>query len=616
MESRVVPCPGADGCAVSIILVSKLLIQKKVGMKYRILSLSLCFFFSLISSTLDARQPLKILAIGNSFSADAVEEFLDDLAKKGGAEVVIGNAFIGGCSLERHWSNADKDLQAYSYRKVVNNKKSISKKTLLQCIQDEKWDYITFQQVSTLSGMVSSYFPYLKDLVDYVKQHATNPQVKLAMHQTWAYAKDSSKPAFKTYHRNQMDMYNAIVESVWSAADSVGIDLVIPSGTAIQNARTSILGDVFNRDGSHLNRLGKYTTACVWYEVFTGDSPVGNSFAPDSLTAFQRAIAQNAAHLAVSSPKRVSSMRFSEGLVKEPNEHLKQSEFLMFQSGFEDHTVIVPAGQYNHRMTGWDSNLKKSDWVADITALMDEVSITYTKGDSTKRLASIVADPVRPQNRVLQFLIKEPWMTDTTEKARIQCDFYGIKNGLKEFTQSMRVYLPENMNELRYYPDVITWFTIVELWNNVAWRPAVPYGGRVTLGLTKPVSGESDLYFKVDAQDIDRKLPPDQRFKTLWVEKNNRIKVPVGEWFTLEFYCKEGDKQNGRFYMTMETEDGNKQVVFDITNYTHNSQDPSPDGITEFNPLKLYTSKEISTYMKTKGKALQLLWDDLKLWGK
>ena len=69
----------------------------------------------------------------------------------------------------------------------------------------------------------------------------------------------------------------------------------------------------------------------------------------------------------------------------------------------------------------------KSDWERDIESIMDRVSVTYTKGDSTQRLASIVSDPVNSHNRVLQFLIKEPWMTDTTEKARIQCDFYGIK---------------------------------------------------------------------------------------------------------------------------------------------------------------------------------------------
>lgn len=585
-------------------------------MKDKILSFTLCLFFLIRGFTLSAQQPLRILAIGNSFSADAIEEFLDDLAVEGGLEIVVGNAFIGGCSLEKHWDNAENDLPVYSYRKIVNGRKSISKKTLLQCIADEKWDYITFQQVSTLSGVLQSYFPSLTDLTDYVKRHAANPQLRLAMHQTWAYPRHSTKPAFDTYHKDQMEMYRAIVESVWAAADSVGIDLVIPSGTAIQNARTSILGDVFNRDGSHLNALGKYTVACTWYEVLTGKSLVGNCFAPDSFTTSQVAVAQHAAHLAVSHPKQLSFMNLMECFGSEPNKHLKQTENLLFQSGFEDHTVIVPFGQYNHQILGRDSKLEKSDWEADIVPIMEKVSLTYTKGDSTKRLASIVPDPSKPKNKVLQFLIREPWMTDTTEKARIQCDFYGIKKGLKEFTQSMRLFLHEDMNELRYYPDVITWFTIVELWNNVAWRPTVPYGGRVTLGLTKPTTGEGDFYFKVDAQDIDCTLPPDQRFKTLWVEKNNRIKVPIGEWFTLELYCKEGDDKTGRFYMTIEMQDGSKHLVFDITNYTHNSQDPSPDGITDYNPLKLYTSKEIADYMKNKNKALQLYWDDLKLWGK
>lgn len=562
------------------------------------------------------QQPIKILAIGNSFSTDAAEEYLDDLATEGGTELIIGNAFIGGCSLEKHWRSAEKDLPAYSYRKIVNNKKATSKKTLLQCVRDEEWDYITFQQVSTLSGVPSGYFPYLADLVNYVKQHATNAKVRLAMHQTWAYPQHSSKPAFATYANSQMQMYKAITESVWEAADSVGIDLVIPSGTAIQNARTSTLGDVFNRDGSHLNEAGKYTAACTWYEAFTGKSSVGNTFAPGHFTACQKTIAQNAAHLAIQTPKQVSLMEVLNCPGEAPNEYLKQREFLLFQSGFEGNTTIVSAGQYNHHIIGKDSTLEKSDWTTDVESIMDQVSITYTKGDSTKRLASIVPDPVNPHNKVLHFLIREPWMTDTTEKARVQCDFYGMKKGLKEFTQSMKVYLHEDMRELRNYPDPISWFAIVELWNNVAWRPSVSYGGRVTLGITKPIAGKGDFYFEVDAQDIDRSLPADKRFKTLWVEKNNEVKVPVGEWFTLEYYCREGDKANGRFYMTIETKDGDKQTVFDITNFTHNSQDSSPDGITDFNPLKLYTSKEVANYMKAKNKSLQIYWDDLKLWGR
>lgn len=62
-----------------------------------------------------ASQPdtLKVLAIGNSFSEDAVEEHLSDLARAEGLTVVIGNMYIGGCSIERHVRNLRGDIADY-----------------------------------------------------------------------------------------------------------------------------------------------------------------------------------------------------------------------------------------------------------------------------------------------------------------------------------------------------------------------------------------------------------------------------------------------------------------------------------------------------------------------
>ena len=45
------------------------------------------------------QSPLRILAIGNSFSQDAVEQYLYELLKAEGIEAIIGNMYIGGCSL-------------------------------------------------------------------------------------------------------------------------------------------------------------------------------------------------------------------------------------------------------------------------------------------------------------------------------------------------------------------------------------------------------------------------------------------------------------------------------------------------------------------------------------
>jgi hypothetical protein len=66
--------------------------------------------------------------------------------------------------------------------------------------------------------------------------------------------------------------------------------------------------------------------------------------------------------------------------------------------------------------------------------------------------------------------------------------------------------------------------------------------------------------------------------------------------------------------MTIQPDGGAKSVIYDLTKITHNSKDPSPDGVTDYNPIKLYTSKELIDYMGSKGKTLQIYWDDFKLW--
>ncbi len=71
---------------------------------------------------------------------------------------------------------------------------------------------------------------------------------------------------------------------------------------------------------------------------------------------------------------------------------------------------------------------------------------------------------------------------------------------------------------------------------------------------------------------------------------------------SLEYYIKEGDSSTGRFYMSIAPEAENKTVVFDVKGYTHNTYDPEPDGIRQYNPMKLYTSKELINYMRLHGK--------------
>ncbi len=104
------------------------------------------------------RGTVKILAIGNSFSQDAVEQYLYDLAKASGIDVIIGNMYIGGCDLDKHYSNLQSDAGAYEYRKVVNGeKKNHTGTRLSEALSDEAWDYVSLQQASGKSGIYESY---------------------------------------------------------------------------------------------------------------------------------------------------------------------------------------------------------------------------------------------------------------------------------------------------------------------------------------------------------------------------------------------------------------------------------------------------------------------------
>ena len=256
-----------------------------------------------------ARDTVRILAIGNSFSQDAIEQNLYELAKADGIPVIIGNAYIGGCSLERHVNNSRSGEGIYAYRKIgVDGVKNETKKVSLpDIIADEQWDYVSLQQSSPFSGLYETYEKSLPELYGYVKARVSE-KAKLILHQTWAYSCDSDHKGFANYDRDQMKMYNAIVEANRKAAKLVGIKIMVPSGTAIQNARTSIIGDNMTRDGYHLDlKWGRYTAACTWYEKIFGNV-TGNTYAPEGVSDEYKAISQKAAHEAVRRPYVVTGI--------------------------------------------------------------------------------------------------------------------------------------------------------------------------------------------------------------------------------------------------------------------------------------------------------------------
>ena len=278
--------------------------------QYKIVAICMCILLLLAGGVYAQQKTVRILAIGNSFSQDAVEQYLHELAEAEGISTIIGNMFIGGCSLERHVKNARDNAPAYAYRRIGTDgkKREKGKMSLEAVLADEDWDYVSLQQASPFSGMYETYEASLPELIEYVKARLPK-KTKLMLHQTWAYASTSKHSGFKNYNCNQLTMYQAIADAVKKAAKANKIKIVIPSGTAIQNARTSFIGDHLNRDGYHLDvKIGRYTAACTWFERIFKHNVVGNPYAPEGLDEARKAVAQKAAHAAVKHPYKVTEL--------------------------------------------------------------------------------------------------------------------------------------------------------------------------------------------------------------------------------------------------------------------------------------------------------------------
>lgn len=278
--------------------------------QYKIVVICMCILLLLAGGVYAQQKTVRILAIGNSFSQDAVEQYLHELAEAEGISTIIGNMFIGGCSLERHVKNARDNAPAYAYRKIGTDgkKREKGKMSLEAVLADEDWDYVSLQQASPFSGMYETYEASLPELIEYVKARLPK-KTKLMLHQTWAYASTSKHSGFKNYNCNQLTMYQAIADAVKKAAKANKIKIVIPSGTAIQNARTSFIGDHLNRDGYHLDvKIGRYTAACTWFERIFKHNVIGNPYAPEGLDEARKAVAQKAAHAAVKHPYKVTEL--------------------------------------------------------------------------------------------------------------------------------------------------------------------------------------------------------------------------------------------------------------------------------------------------------------------
>lgn len=254
-------------------------------------------------------KSISILAIGNSFSIDAMEYLYGYLRQAGYEDIYLGNLYIGGCTLQTHASHITNNDNAYQYYTNSSGSWSyVNGGNIVTALKSRQWDYVSVQQASGSSGVADTFEPYLSTVMDAVKEYC--PGARRMWHMTWAYQGNSSHSEFPKYGCVQIRMYHAILDAVRTQVLSRGdFDFVIPCGTAIQNLRTSFIGDTVTRDGYHMSyNIGRVATALMWLKQISGAPLDGINCKPSgyTLTDRQAAAIKDAVEKAYARPFEVT----------------------------------------------------------------------------------------------------------------------------------------------------------------------------------------------------------------------------------------------------------------------------------------------------------------------
>lgn len=266
--------------------------------------------------TFDERPGMRILTIGNSYTEDIAVNHLWRVAQKMGVEEFkIGNLMYPGRNMEAIYNHIKNNGEDYIYREITSGGRAVTKgkaghsNNIDVGLLADDWDVITIQPwfpdaTNGLNGMNDGEetAEWLNEVVKYIKSKC--PDAKLAFNLIWSQncklsgidrTSNVDNNNLKTNNRpnfgNTMYNYNQIIEQVKThVLDKGDFDYILPTGTAIENARTSFLSGMrgsvnqpyqpiiagLQRDGTHLNDIGMYIGAMTWVKTLMPNLSIDN----------------------------------------------------------------------------------------------------------------------------------------------------------------------------------------------------------------------------------------------------------------------------------------------------------------------------------------------------
>ena len=221
-------------------------------------------------------KALRVLSIGNSFSVDTMEHLATVAQAFDYENIVLGNLYIGGCSIALHHLNFTENLDAYKfYTNYGNGWSETPSYKISDAIQKENWDFISIQHGSKNGSRYSNPKCYnlLPDLVKKVKALAPKT-AKILFNLAWVAEPDSNRQEITEWGGDKALLFKRMCEITADIIEKrSGVDFVCPTGTAIMNACESEIREKLYRDGFHLSYdVGRFIATLTFFARLTGEN--------------------------------------------------------------------------------------------------------------------------------------------------------------------------------------------------------------------------------------------------------------------------------------------------------------------------------------------------------
>ena len=255
---------------------------------------------------------IDLLMVGHSFCYYYVEE-LYNLCKAAGIKIRVCNLYYSGRPLSTHydrWINGVSDYQLFEISDDTGGVKvGQANMGLESALAKYEWDYISLQAGTSglldsgAQGLFDANKLYWESLLDYFIQQF--PNARIGWHQSWAnqaneYGREDSNLTVEnqTKWAEEIDNYGILVTDYYNKPAGKTVVQRINTGRAWQNCREdgydylcarlgkTNSGVAHAGDGYHDGDIGgaQYLNACVWFEILTGQSVVGNPYVPEYKT--------------------------------------------------------------------------------------------------------------------------------------------------------------------------------------------------------------------------------------------------------------------------------------------------------------------------------------------